>query len=394
MEEESITLHCTEGNSDKIYEIHLLKKDDGFILTAANGRRGSTLVPQPKITTPVNYAKAKAEFNKLRDSKERKHYRPIAHRVGGSNSSSNADNLPVAIKTNGNTGEEETQDECMFSGIFPDGVPQRKDTGIRCQLLNEADEALLEKLLDDDSYGMQEKIDGRRLPAGKEKGRVVACNREGYEAGIPENIVKVLRKLRSDHVLDNEAVADTLHSFDLLKHDGLCMRAKTYLQRHELLRQVVKEAGIQDLIQMPTLFIGKENKRKAFLELKTRNAEGVVFKKLAATITWGKSHQDQWKFKFVEMASCITTRKNPTKRSIQIELLRDGKPVNAGNVTVPANMDIPEPGEIVEVRYLYAIRKSGVLYQPVLLAIRDDIPVEECTTDQLKYKPEAQAAGV
>jgi len=43
-------------------------------------------------------------------------------------------------------------------------------------------------------------------------------------------------------------------------------------------------------------------------------------------------------------------------------------------------------GTLVEVRYLYAFRESGSIYQPFYLGERDDIPAEECTVDQLKYK--------
>ena len=57
----------------------------------------------------------------------------------------------------------------------------------------------------------------------------------------------------------------------------------------------------------------------------------------------------------------------------------------AGNVTIPQNHEIPAPGEIVEVRYLYAFPESGCVYQPVYLGRREDIPRTDCTTDQLVY---------
>jgi bifunctional non-homologous end joining protein LigD len=66
----------------------------------------------------------------------------------------------------------------------------------------------------------------------------------------------------------------------------------------------------------------------------------------------------------------------------------------AGNVTIPANHEIPKTGQVVECRYLYAHKESGSIFQPVYLGVRDDIPGEECTTAQLKYKaePTEQAA--
>jgi len=47
-----------------------------------------------------------------------------------------------------------------------------------------------------------------------------------------------------------------------------------------------------------------------------------------------------------------------------------------------------DPNDKVEVRYLYAFRESGSIYQPFYLGKRDEIPAEECTVDQLKYKAE------
>ena len=71
------------------------------------------------------------------------------------------------------------------------------------------------------------------------------------------------------------------------------------------------------------------------------------------------------------------------KRSVSLLLNND---VDAGNVTIPANQNIPAVGMIVECRYLYAFKESGCIYQPVYLGVRDDIPADECTVDQLKYK--------
>jgi bifunctional non-homologous end joining protein LigD len=66
-----------------------------------------------------------------------------------------------------------------------------------------------------------------------------------------------------------------------------------------------------------------------------------------------------------------------------------GRRVPAGNVTIPSNHAIPQMGTVVETRYLYAHRESGAICQPVYLGPRGDIPAEECTVDQLKFKAAA-----
>lgn len=96
------------------------------------------------------------------------------------------------------------------------------------------------------------------------------------------------------------------------------------------------------------------------------------------------------KFKFVETASFIVGGANPGRRSVALELIdASGQRTPAGNVTIPPNHVIPQMGTVIEVRYLYAFPESGAVYQPVYLGPRDDIPTEECTVDQLKFKQEA-----
>ncbi|MEI8192005.1 MAG: ATP-dependent DNA ligase, partial [candidate division NC10 bacterium] len=57
-----------------------------------------------------------------------------------------------------------------------------------------------------------------------------------------------------------------------------------------------------------------------------------------------------------------------------------------GNVTIPPDKPLPAPGELVEVRYLYAFPESNALYQPVYLGRREDICGDDCGVAQLKYK--------
>jgi len=54
-------------------------------------------------------------------------------------------------------------------------------------------------------------------------------------------------------------------------------------------------------------------------------------------------------------------------------------------VTIPPNYDIPEEGDLVEVRYLY-VGTRGALYQPNYQGVRDD-KSEPDTWESLKQKP-------
>jgi len=74
------------------------------------------------------------------------------------------------------------------------------------------------------------------------------------------------------------------------------------------------------------------------------------------------------------------------KRSVEVRLLYGDGWHTAGNVTIPANHDVPSVGAVVEVRFLYAFKESGVLYQPTFLGTRTDIGQLECLAVQLKFK--------
>ena len=60
--------------------------------------------------------------------------------------------------------------------------------------------------------------------------------------------------------------------------------------------------------------------------------------------------------------------------------------------TLTKGSGIPVMGAIIECRYLYCF-KGGSIFQPVYLGERDDIPPQECTLGQLKYKPDLDEAA-
>ena len=93
----------------------------------------------------------------------------------------------------------------------------------------------------------------------------------------------------------------------------------------------------------------------------------------------------QLKHKFYATLSAVVDTVN-AKRSVGLKLLQRARWVTAGNVTIPANHAIPAHGAVVEVRYLYAFKESGCLYQPLYLGVRSDVLPTECVTGQVKFK--------
>jgi bifunctional non-homologous end joining protein LigD len=349
------TLYYREGSSDKIYQTAIEPSGNGFIVTFAYGRRRATLQTGTKTPKPVSREEAERIAGKLVASKLSKGYTPAE------------DGTPYHA-----TGNE------------------RIDSGIRCQLLNPVNESELPRLLADTRHALQEKHDGKRMLVRKQGCEVHGMNRRGLFVTLPATIAEAASYLPVDCLIDGEAVGDTLHAFDLLEVGGIDVRQRPYLDRYAGLVRLLDANGPIRIVN--TAFEPK-CKEDMFQTLRRGGAEGVVFKDGDSHSNPGRpaSGGPQLKFKFVTSASFIVASVN-TRRSVALALLDGSERVTAGNVTIPADHEMPAPGDIVEVRYLYAFPQSGCIYQPVYLGRRDDIDAADCHSGQLKYKGEGVGA--
>lgn len=348
----SITLYYKQGSSDKIYHASIQPQNDGFIVSYAYGRRGSTLSSGTKTAIPVDGSTATAIFEKLIAEKVAKGYTP---------------------------------------GV--DGTPYRhtggeaRNTGVQCQLLNPVSDGELEALLNDTNYCIQEKLDGRRLLIWKDGDTITGINRRGLAVTVPEPIAAHARSIHHDFVIDGETVGDCLHAFDLLTLNSTDHRHLSYQYRYFELMDLVS-GGQESAIRLVPSTTLTGMKREVLDKLRSEGREGVVFKRYDAPYTAGRpaSGGSQFKYKFYETASFIVTAIND-KRSVALAVLENGERLPVGNVTIPANQEVPQLGKVIECRYLYAFH-GGAIFQPVYLGQREDICPEECVEAQLKYKSE------
>ena len=353
------TLYYREGSSDKVYHVSLEQNGSPghFLVCFAFGRRGSTLQTGTKTTAPVDYDTALRTYNQLVASKLAKGYTP-----GESG-----------------TPYQHTGHEGRATGIYP-------------QLLEPvADTYALGRLLVDPLYCAQEKFDGKRLLLRKRGEIINGINRRGLVVSVPDTIAREAASLPGDFLLDGEAVGDTLHVFDVLENGGSDHRGLPYIYRLEILRELIPATG-KALVPVYTAHTNRD-KTHLYARLRQQFKEGIVLKLLTARYTPGKTSgsTDALKYKFVESASFVVTLVHPTKRSVSLGLYDGSEIVEAGHVTIAPNHDIPKSGTVVEVRYLYAFKQSGAVYQPCYLGEREDIEPRECTVNQLKYRCEPAA---
>ena len=349
---ERVTLYFRQGGSDKVYHAALEPSGGGFTVNFAFGRRGSTLQTGTKTLSPVSHDAARKIYDKLIKEKTAKGYTP---------------------------GEDGTP--------YRQNERQDRVTGILPQLLNPIEESEAGKYLTDDRWWMQEKFDGKRLLIRKDGRDITAINRSGLAVGLPQNIADAVAQVRAGQcILDGEAVGDVYHAFDLLERGEMDMRPSPYSTRFWAMVDLVDSVA-SDAVRFASTAVGLRDKQSMLEQMRRAKKEGVVFKARHAAHTPGRpaSGGSQLKLKFYATASCIVAAANSGKRSVALELIEGAKHVGVGNVTVPAHQPIPTPGQVVEVRYLYAY-PGGSLYQPLLLGVRDDVDREDCRLDQLKYR--------
>lgn len=351
MIKESISLYFKDGSSDKFYSIAIEENNGTFSVPFTYGRTGTSGLAGAKVVN-ADYAKAKKAFDSVVREKMAKGYQPGAG-------------------------------QAVQAGILPAGAPKVL-SGFHAQLLNPIDESEASRYITDDSYGMQEKFNGKHLSLKRLPTSFTAINKKGIECGYPQIYKTATDNLTAKQfIIDGEDVNSVYDLYDILELDGRDLRGLTYLQRYELLAPFSSKT-----LRVAYLAKSTTEKRALFEKLKKENKEGVVFKKLNAIFSPGKAHTDMWKAKFYATLSARVAKGREGKRSIGLELLDDkGTWVFMGNCTIGGNKDIPSISSIVEIRYLYAHR-GGSLYQPTYLGVRDDVDPEECKMTQIKYKAE------
>lgn len=344
-----ISLYYKDGSSDKVYHAQIEEKDGGYLVNFQYGRRGSTLTAGTKTTTPISLDEAEKTFAKLVKEKNSKGY------------------------TEGESG-----------AIFQSASLEERVTGIVPQLLNNVKtEEDLEKLFKDEKWFMQEKFDGRRLMVKKDDD-CVAINKKGLAILIPEIVADIVKSVPHQIVTDGEIIGEKYYIFDILEYKKENLRTTGAKNRYEILKTIPE---LQAYI-VPAFF-DEASKRAAFAELEEKEKEGAVFKKEDSNYVSGRpaSGGNQLKHKFWASATVKVIKQHKTKRSVTVAVYDGQKEIDMGNVTIPANYDIPAVGELVEVIYLYChTGEGGKLYQSKYKGVRDDQDLSDCNYGQIKFK--------
>jgi bifunctional non-homologous end joining protein LigD len=356
---EQTTLYYRQGSSDKVYRASIEPNNSGYVVKFEYGRRGAAMQTGTKTPVAVNLESARAIYEKLVNQKKAKGYTP---------------------------GEDGTP--------YHHSDREENNTGILPQLLNPIEESDVPQLINDPAYCAQEKFDGKRILLQKEGAAINGINRKGLLCGIPSVLINEVKQIPGDCIIDGECIGEIYWAFDVLMLHGNDVREQPYRDRLFMLAQIV--SGEFGFIKLADTAYTTAEKSVLLDRMKKEQREGVVFKRLDAAYTPGRPNSggNQLKCKLYATASFIVWKVN-AKRSVSLALWGISKAqvtptpvqVSAGNVTIPPNHPVPKVGTVVEVRYLYAFKESGIIYQPVYLGQRSDIDPDDCLVKQLKYKP-------
>lgn len=362
-------LHCTEGGSDKLYRVEILRSGDTFSVKCANCRVGNPWVDQGFKATNVELPIAEKEATKVINSKLKKGYQ---------------------IKSSSQ--EVNSTIQQTVAALEARIAPTR--TTNRPQLLNVIEEGDALLYASSHAWVAQEKHDGVRHMIFLKGGVLGASNKLGNEASVERKVMKSFEGISRPFLVDGELVGETFYAFDLLEADGQDLRRQSYKERLRYLTAWMRDCVTpSDHVVLVESHIGCPT---IVAEMLAKGAEGVVFKRLSSAYEAGRpsSGGDQFKYKFTNTASFIVTGQNGNKRSVSLGLFEGAwgsnqtqPTVAVGSCTIPANKGIPSEGSVVEVRYLYAYR-GGSIYQPCYLGERNDILHIECQMSQLRYKGE------
>ena len=216
-----------------------------------------------------------------------------------------------------------------------------------------------------------------------------------------------------DLTLDGEIIDGTWWVFDMPRSPRSTERTG-YARRLALLTGLLSRLPRDErLIRVLPAASTVTAKQALVAAVRANGGEGVIVKHREGSYDWDGRVAHSLKAKFTHTVDCVVLARNigpqgklnavlgvyqkvngsgplggiPIGPTTEIT----GEAVEIGNCSMIGKPDA-QPGDVVEVKYLYA-GAGGRLVQPTLLRIRDDKPAEDCSLEQLRFVNKAVLDG-
>ena len=252
-----------------------------------------------------------------------------------------------------------------------------------------------------DNYWFEQKCDGDRLLVTVGNGTVQFLNRNGEQ----KTTLPTEQKLRAvfeqitagSWCFDGELVDGVLWLFDMPHAGSQVSHSDPYEWRRTVLGNLHDRwKPDPDVVQLLPFWTEKHDKLRVVDRMRALGKEGVMVKDVAGRYEPGKRSRHVLKAKFyntidVIVSDTVINGKENAELSVVAEqgipdVVIDGVPVNRIGKCSTIGKPAVKPGDVIEVKYLYAVEpKRPRLYQPTILTKRDDKPAVQCTADQLVY---------
>jgi ATP-dependent DNA ligase/DNA-binding MarR family transcriptional regulator len=243
----------------------------------------------------------------------------------------------------------------------------------------------IEPYVANDEMVAQQKVDGDRLMVVVEDGRVTPLNRDGVRRSnpTPRKVLRQFENLPGSWCFDGELL-DELWLFDLPVANDVVGPSMPYEFRLSVLERFFASWRPDPVVRLLPTARTQWAKRSLVDQVLSSGHEGVIFRELGAPYVSGKRSRRMLKAKAVKTVDCVVTGVAVEGRNnCHVALFEQGHLIEVGSCAM-LGKPVVVPGDVVEVKYLYADTNRR-LVQSAFLRVRDDKAPTECTIDQLAY---------
>lgn len=254
-------------------------------------------------------------------------------------------------------------------------------------LAHTGDLATNQRLLADDEWWAEPKLDGERRMVRVTPTRITGLSKQGTTASLSKSVAGQFASFEATFVLDGELVGDTLHVFDM--PCGFGVDRAPYSRRREALEHLFTlgrtELGWDDTaLRLVPRYHG-DDKALLWAAVLANNGEGLIFKKSSSLYQPGTRSRQWIKWKNTHPVTCIAVGFNVNgKQNIALAMLdENGNEVPVGEVSrLTGDGPRVKLRSVIDVTALYST-DSNRLYQPVKARLRPDLTERDATINQL-----------
>jgi ATP-dependent DNA ligase len=251
----------------------------------------------------------------------------------------------------------------------------------------------LDTYIESDEWLISQKLDGQRLMVIIDGPELAAYNRRGEQIPVPPKFEWAFAPFTEGGTwaFDGELIKGDFWMFDMPMAGDLVTPSTPFVVRHETLKGLwfsERDRQGDNGVFYLAHYRDPDSKQALVESVRNGHGEGLMVKHAMGRYESGRRSTMMLKAKLWQSADCIITHRNRDgKTNAALGMWRGNDLVEVGSVSAVGGWkEKLEVGQVVEVKYLYAVDgPEPRLYQPALLRARDDKLLVECGIDQIHF---------